>query len=447
VGASYEERAFNFAQIWGRTLTSGVADIDQTTNQIVQQTRNRVRDLGYFGQLEVLTLRDKLLLTAGIRADRSSTNTDPDQLYTYPKASASYRFSPLRGLLDEVKFRAAYGEAGNQPQYGDKFTPLTSANINGIPTSSLGSALIDSLRPERQKEFEAGVDATLFGGRANLELTGYDRRIHDLLINRTLVNSTGFTTARFNGATIGTKGVEVALTVIPLQRAAVQWQSRVTFSRDRTKTLALPEGVAPFESGGGRFEVGKIVTERYGNDTLPDGSPFRTIIGNNNPAFIMGWMNDLKVRALSFNFLWSWQQGGLVSNFTGWTIDIVGTSRDYLEPCIPTGSCLPGETLGGQRARLYPGYVSRIRVEDATYLKLREATLTLDLPRSLVSRFWSGARYVRLSASGRNLLMFTRFWGSDPEIRYTGSAAIRTNSDVSTYPSSRSFLFTIDLGF
>jgi hypothetical protein len=106
------------------------------------------------------------------------------------------------------------------------------------------------------------------------------------------------------------------------------------------------------------------------------------------------------------------------------------------------------ETIGGQRARLFPAFVTRINVEDATYIKLREMTFTLDLPRSFTSSFWSGARYVRLSLSGRNLITVTDYNGVDPEVSNSGSRNIRIGfDDIAPYPPSRSFWFTIDVGF
>src|SRR5262249_2104709 len=121
-GGSFEQRSFNFSQIVGQGLTTGVASVDATQTQQVFQTRNKVKDAGYFAQEEFLTLGDRLLLTAGIRADQSSTNADASHLYYYPKAAASYRLTPNIRAVDEVKVRAAYGQSGNEPKYGDKFT-------------------------------------------------------------------------------------------------------------------------------------------------------------------------------------------------------------------------------------------------------------------------------------------------------------------------------------
>ena len=450
IGATYEQRSFNFSQILGNGLISGVADVDETTVQRLQQTRYRIRDRGYFAQEEVLLLHEKLLLTAGIRADQSSTNADAKKLFYYPKFAASYRMNLIRGLLDEVKVRAAYGQSGNQPQYGDKFNALTTGNYGGLARISIGTVLVAPLQPERQAEIETGVDATVLGGRANVELTVYQRTIRDLLINRALVPSTGFVTARFNGATFRTRGLEAALSVVPIQSSKLQWQFRTTFSTDNTVITFLP--VPPFiaagtySRGAARFTQDSSATDVWGNDTLPDGTPLAQKIGNINPDFTMGLTNDFKWKSVGFNFLLNWQQGGLVANLTNADLDAARVTKDYTDPCV--GNCLPGETLGGQRSRLGRAFHTRIYAQDATYLKLREATITVDLPRSFVNKFWSASRYMRLALSGRNLLVFTPYAGVDPEVNNGGTQNIRIGfEDIAPYPPARSFWFSLDVGF
>jgi hypothetical protein len=168
-------------------------------------------------------------------------------------------------------------------------------------------------------------------------------------------------------------------------------------------------------------------------------------IGNATPAFSMGFSNDVKFKAISFNMLWSWQQGGMNSNLTNTDVDASQVSRDYTDPC--THDCINNETLGAQRYRMWTS-VSKVYAQDATYLKLREATISLDIPRSITSKLWSGARYVRFSVSGKNLLMFTPYWGVDPEVNNNGTQAIKIGfDDIAPYPPARTFWFTVDLGF
>src|SRR6185503_7187518 len=98
----------------------------------------------------------------------------------YPKSSASYRLLKM-GPVDEFKLRAAYGQSGNRPLYGQKFTELAGANIGGVPTLRIGGITgAPNLSPERERELEGGFDATLLGSRANLEFTVYETQISDV---------------------------------------------------------------------------------------------------------------------------------------------------------------------------------------------------------------------------------------------------------------------------
>ena len=192
-GTQYEVRDLDQTRTAGENLLGGLQIPDAGTVRDLDIEQLKVNDFGYFVQTEALAW-DKLLLTVGVRADRSSNNGDVGKYYLFPKFSASYRMPDLiPGMLDELKVRAAYGTTGNQPQYGQKFTNLTSGSIGGLGGFSLGTTRgFADIRPELQRELEGGIDASLLGNRAQLELTGFERNISDLLIQRTLAPTTGF---------------------------------------------------------------------------------------------------------------------------------------------------------------------------------------------------------------------------------------------------------------
>ena len=181
------------------------------------------------------------------------------------------------------------------------------------------------------------------------------------------------------------------------------------------------------------------------------GDRIRNIkLGEARPTFVMGFANDFQYKSLTLSSVWHWQQGGLVANLTTWLYDLSRNSDDYADDCAASGypGCDPvGETVGEMRLRTYPSRVTATNVEDATFLKLRELTVTLDLPRSLIDGIWEGARHVRLSLSGRDLLRFTGYSGMDPEVANHGTNAIGRNQDVAPYPPSRSVWFSFNVGF
>lgn len=445
VGIQHSQRSLNIGRIVSRNLVGG-ENVDAGTNVQVEQTRQRIRDLGFFAQEEFLTLNERLLLTAGIRADQSSLNSRAKRLFFYPKAAASFRFPGL-GRIDELKLRAAYGESGNQPLYGQKFTPLTSANnIEGLPAlTTLGTTGALDLRPERQREIEAGVDAQLFGSRASVELTAYQKSVSDLLLQRELAQSSGFDLAIFNGGKLRTRGVEVALGLVPAA-GNFTWTSRTTFSLDRSKITELP--VPAFATGGfgvslGSFQIeeGASATQIVGNVLQPDGTRLVQKIGDANPDFRMAFSNDFNYRAFNLHFLLDWQQGADIINLTKFLYDLGQTTPDFDTP-------KPGDTLtvGPARVRDRGAGNTAVYLEDASFLKLREVTLSYNLPASFAQGLFRG-RSASLSVSARNLFTATGYSGLDPEVSNFGNQPIARNIDVAPFPPSRSFWFGIELGF
>ena len=80
-------------------------------------------------------------------------------------------------------------------------------------------------------------------------------------------------------------------------------------------------------------------------------------------------------------------------------------------------------------------------------MKLRELTVSYDLPEDMVASVWSGARHIRLNMSGRNLLTITDYAGLDPEVSNFGSEAVGRGQDVAPFPPSRTFWFSVNVGF
>jgi TonB-linked SusC/RagA family outer membrane protein len=452
-GVQYARRSLDVHRTVGQGLVGGQTNVNAGTSIQVSEQRELAKYLGYFLQEEFLTMGERLLLTAGIRADQSSLNADASKLFYYPKGSASYRFPGFLGEGSELKIRAAYGESGNEPTYGQIFSPVSStSNINGLPSlvvpivSTTGAP---DLRPERMKEFEAGIDATLVGGRANIEFTGYQKDVDDLLLPRALPESSGLVTEIFNGGSLRTRGLESAVGIEIVRSKGFSWLFRTTFSLSRSTITQLD--VPPFIptqnnfgvslGGAHKFEADSSPTRVVGNDTLPDGSDVVRKIGDSNPDFRMGFSNDITAGQFGLHFLFDWQDGSDISNLTKllYDLDNGGLSPDFADPIAGTT-----ETVGGRRVAGF-GRVTKNWTESATFLKLREVTLSYEVPPSTVRSLFGG-RSARLSLSARNLFTETPYSGLDPEVSNFGNQAIFRNIDVAPFPPSRSFWFTIDLG-
>jgi TonB-linked SusC/RagA family outer membrane protein len=432
-GFQFQDQHLNQTNAVGRTILAGQQNINQATTITINQVQTPVRGVGLYAQEEVLALDQRLLVTAGVRADRSSVNGDTRKYFFFPKASASYRFlTPFSGV-DEVKIRGAIGQTGNPPLFGQKFTPEATGVIGGLFGTVAGAnAGATDIKPERQTEMEAGFDATLGNEFATLSFTYYNKTITDLLLVARVAPSTGRTNRIFNGGKLRNLGQEVALSLNPLRRSDVNWIFRTTFSRNRSTVVELP--VPAFETGGfgtslGAFKIeqGKSATQIVGNEG---------VVGDVEPDFQMTFSNDFTLKRWNLGFLWDWKKGGDIINLTQLLYDAGSNAPDVGNNRIATwggGSC--------------PTCLTGVYVQDGSYLKLREVTLTYDLPEAVVGHLFGGIRYARLNVSGRNLIRITPYKGLDPEVSNFGNQAIARNIDVAPFPPSRSFFFSIDLGF
>lgn len=435
-GMQYEERRLFATQILARTLLPGQESPQQTTSQTVTSRIEPVRDLGVFGQEEVLLANRRLLLTAGLRADRSSSNGNTKKFFFYPKLAASYRFLRPLGGVDEFKLRGAYGQTGNRALFGAKFVTDTTGTISGLFGTSIGNRAGDpSIQPERQEEFEGGVDATLANGRAELTLTVYQRNIRDLILEQTIAPSVGQEFRVFsNGGSLRNRGLEVSLTLQPVQSRDVNWVYRTTFFANRSKITQL--NVPAFETGGFGTALGAWRIEQGASATQIIGQEGK--VGDVNPDFQMSFSNDIDFHRFTLGFLLDWKHGGDILNLTEFLYDIASNSKDFVS----------GDSLGFKRITAFGNGSTKPYIQDGSYLKLREVNLAYNLPDRLTnSLFGSAIRYARLSLTGRNLFSVTSYRGLDPEVSNFANQAIVRNVDVAPFPPSRSFFFSIDLGF
>ena len=442
-GIAFEERRLFATQIIGRTLLTGQQSPQQAASQTVLSRLEPVRDLGIFGQEEVLLANRRLLLTAGVRADRSSSNGNPDKFFFYPKFAASYRILHPFGGVDEIKLRGAYGQTGNRALFGALFSPDTSGTIGGNSGTFIGTRSGDSnIEPERQEEFEAGFDATLANGRAELTLTLYQKKIRNMLLEQTLPPSSGQEFRVFSSdSKLRNQGIEASLTLQPVQSKDVNWVLRTTFFSNRTKITRL--AVPTFQTGGFALSLGTFQIEEDSSATQifglvgtdANGNPVAGKVGDAKPDFQMSFSSDVDFHRFTLGMLWDYKQGGDIINLTEFLFDAGQNSVDFVD----AGSTRIG-TFGNGFTQPY--------VQSGTYVKLREVNLSYNLPDRLTSSiFGRSIRSARLSLTGRNLLRFTPYRGLDPEVSNFGNQAIVRNIDVAPFPPSRSFFFSIDLGF
>ncbi|HLL52737.1 MAG TPA: SusC/RagA family TonB-linked outer membrane protein, partial [Myxococcaceae bacterium] len=440
-GFQHEEQNLSVLNMVGQGLIAGQPSVNAALRLSGEQRRLQTIDRGYYLQEEVVTLEDRLTLVGSLRSEHSSVNGNPYQQFFYPKAAAAYRFTQLPFQVNELKARLAYGETGNRPLYGNKFTPLLPGNIEGQPGIVVGGIAGDpTIRPERQREIEAGVDMIAWDGRAILELTVYQQTVSNMVLKRQVAPSTGFLTELFNGGEIQNRGFEATLQLTPVRTAGITWDSRTTFALNRSLITSLPVpafNVGGFGNGLGAFrlEQGASPTQIVGNDGLREDGTCCVVrkLGDTEPAFRVGFSNTVTYGGFTLSALLDWQQGSKVINLTRFLYDLGSNTPDFA-------------TAGRERLERQATSAA-VYIEDASFLKLRELTLTYDLPGSWFNGSLGPIRSVRLALSGRNLLTFTGYSGLDPEVSNFGNQPISRNIDVAPYPPSRTFWGSVEVGF
>ena len=448
-GFRQERREANVTQLTGRgVIFPSVTNVAAAAQTFPNASIGLTRDFALFAQEEFFALQERLLLTAGVNAEKSSNNGDQEKYYSYPKFSASYRLPMLPSQISELKLRAAVGKAGNQPTAG-RTTFLSTLLYEGV-TGTRASTTVGSpnIRPELATETEGGFDATMLNSRVRFSTTFYKKKITDLLLTAPIVPSTGFSTQYLNGGQITNHGTELELDVTAFQRGTTSWISNTTFSKQTGFVDFLPAGVAPFNPGVGSFG-------RYGNAWIQAGQS-TTIIqasvgckalsaagtcaaanrilgfaGDANPDFNMGFNNQVNIGHVRLSALVEWRKGGDVVNLTNNYFDSFDLAAD---------TAASHARLAAYNAALAP------YVEDAGFVKLREVTLGYELPSVLTRNAFGGrAQNVRIELSGRNLKTWTKYTGLDPEINETGGGSNFTQGEFNTQPPVRTITFRVDI--
>lgn len=448
-GVTNEQFSQNTVRVTSTGLIASEQNVDQAANVKVDQFRLEQEDAGFFVQEEV-NYQDKIVGTLGIRGDKSSNNGDANKLFYYPKASLAanihnFDFWNIEAM-NQLKLRAAYGEAGNFAPNGALFTTyinsLISGNVGIITPATLGDP---SIQPERQKEFEIGLDAGFFNNKVTLEFTWYNKKVEDLILQADNEPSSGYTFRWANAGALENKGAEIGLNVNAFDSENFSWDSGIIWFRNRSEITELT--VASFDTQGFgtglgtfRIEEGKSATQIVGNDE--NGNV--VALGDAEPDFQMSFNNNFKYKDFTLSFFWHWKKGGDNVNLSRLLSDFGNTSADYDKMNLdPSGTLNNGD----YRKSAFGGGFADPFVEDASYLKLREIGLYYNLPENALQKLFNGnVSNVKVGLSGHNIINIFDYNSYDPEVSNFGSTAAGIGIEVAPFPSSKRFMFHLSIG-
>src|SRR5262249_49466782 len=157
-GIQYASTRLKTSRITTDNLLPGQQNVNQGTNFLVAELLTRDKNLAFYGQEDLTLLDDRLTISGGLRAERSSANGNVDKYYLFPRVSGRYTFRDLLGTGSELKLRAGYGQLGNPPNFGNKFSTLLTPQYGGQIGLANGLIAGDALiQPERVREIEGGV--------------------------------------------------------------------------------------------------------------------------------------------------------------------------------------------------------------------------------------------------------------------------------------------------
>lgn len=465
LGGTYQNERFERIGLTSNRLSPTVQTA--TGGTIIGQvdSRSQVAYWGGFVQ-QTFGFSDKLFLTGALRVDGASVFGEDDRNQLYGKASASYLISneeffkkAFGSTISSLKLRGSWGQAGNLTAIGafDRFLNYNPIALNGssgvVPSTLLGN---ENLAPERQDEIEFGFDAGLLNDRLGIEFTYYKQKVSDLLLEREVAASTGFTTRFENIGALENEGIEILLRATPVRTKSFTWNVTATYAANENVVtevvgdrITLPGSFAtsfviPGQPIGvfyrqfyDRNSTGQISLDGNGlplRGVTEDGSSSK-IIGDPNPDWNGSLINEFKYKDLSLRVQFDAVQG----------FDIFNWNRRLMDNVIFGGGANVGEELLGNQAKGFGRAQANIFeefVEDGSFVKLREIALSYAIrPNS------EWVKQINISLAGRNLMSFDDYSGWDPEINTPGQSNGVRGFDFAGVPIPRTYQLSINLNF
>lgn len=426
------------------------------------------------------------------RIDRSSSLPKAENTYDYFSLTGSLIFSQLINDLDWLsfgKFRANYGEVGNDTDPYNVFNTYTiGAGFGGTAAvSNSGSLKNPDLRPEKQENYEIGVEMQLFQRRLGFDVSYYNTQNIDQITAVPVSNSTGYTSVLLNAGTIENQGWEIQLNGTPLQTDNFKWDVNLNWAKNESLVVSLADGIDNLELGSfqGGVSLNATPGQPYGiirgtdivyhDNGQPiiiqegEGSSTRIgkylttstnneIIGDINPDWTAGLNNSFTYKNFNLSFLIDMQKGGDVWSLDTWygygtgLYDFTAGNNDLgnplRDPITGTagnygadsgGILLAGVASDGSpnitrsRSDWYTNHWGWARaansqhIYDAGFIKLREASFTYDLTDKLLDKTPFNA--ASFSVIGRNL------WIIDKSTPYADPEAGLSSGNIQGYQS------------
>ncbi len=435
------------------------------------------------------SIDDRYIITATFRTDGSSRFVNNKWGY-FPGVAVAWRLSNEDFLanspFDDLKLRLSYGQTGNNSIGNFQARQFFAGGFNykdtpGIAPSQLGNP---DLKWETTTQINAGVDFSLANSRINTTIDFYVKNTEDLLLDRPIPTTSGFTTVPQNIGEMRNTGVELSLNTVNF-RGDFNWNTTFNIAYNDNEILSLFND-QPIDVGfASRIAVGQPLGAFYGwvtdgifqnqaeidghafqtNGTAPGDFRFvdlngdnvindqdRTFIGAALPDLTGGLTSNMSYKGISLDLFFQFALGNEIYN------NNLAFAEGLNSIFAPTQRSFDGAWREEGQNTIYPRVAigdpnlnrrdSDRFAEDGSYIRLKTATLAYQFPSSMFGN--SGIRNLRIFVAGTNLLTWTDYSWFDPEVNtFTESddsnGALGT--DFLTYPQAQSVSFGLNLGF
>ena len=438
---------------------SSFYDVSKIANP--QSTTGYVKTsmLSFFGRVNY-SYAGRYLLQASVRADGSSVLADGHKWGYFPSVSAGWRISEesfmqsTKSWLDNLKFRVSWGLSGNSAITAYQ----TLATISSIVPNSTDKAPMTMANPnltwEKTAALDFGLDFAFINGRIYGSVDYYNSHTYDLLYYKTAPASSVFTSTIANVGKTKGSGWEISLGAVPVKTKDFTWDltASATFAKDEVEELA--DGIEQFvdsSSPQNILKIGEPVSAFYGYDmdgcwgigefdqymaAHPNfekpqadygdpGTPkvidvngddkiddSDKIIYNKSPKAILGLSTSLTYKDFSLSIQTMARLGGYL-NYSGYGLYLYDNANwgdlSYWTP-ENQGADIPSPGCAGATPTYYK---SSIQIQKADYFKIKDITLSYNLPKNLLKQVYISN--ARIYCSLKNYFTFSHFDNYDPE--------------------------------
>ena len=525
--SDYEYYSFRTTHIPNESL--GMAGMSEGEAGATSSEKSSWAMLSYLGRFNY-NYKSKYYATASFRADGSSKFSKEHRYGYFPSASLAWTFteedfmSPLKDILSNGKLRASWGLTGNN-RVGEydyyallevlksRVGSYTSSNSipsgvypfdNIITTGTVPTSTANKdLKWETTEQWNVGLDLSFFNDRIGETMDIYRKTTRDLLLNASLVPSSGYKYGTENIGKVRNDGLELSINTVNIKTRNFSWSTNFNIAFNKNKVLALSENQTArtvavqfdqnynsqpsyiakvglpmgmmygyvyegtykyddFNQSGNSYTLKSNVphfsTENNTQPGMPkyadlngDGvidSNDRTIIGRGLPIHTGGFTNDFSYKGIDLSIFFQWSYGNDIMNANRLFFESSNNRSRELNQFASYAnrwtadnptSDIPAATNSSSNRVIS----SRI-IEDGSYLRLKNITLGYTFPNKLTKK-WKIDK-ARVYVAAQNIYTWTGYSGYDPEVSIRNSA-MTPGLDYSSYPRAYAVSFGINLGF